>query len=339
MEECRRYQIGCPWAMNVGDFDRFVFIVGAPRCGTTTLSQFLKEHPGVSFPVVKEPHFFAQNDLRGLSDKELRFRVEDEYLGRFFRSDPARRVGADASVTYLYTPEQLEPVLRLWPDSRFIVALRNPLTMLPSLHRRLIYVGVESNANFEEAWAATRERLAGARVARRGVDPRWLRYDEAARFATYLERLFAVVGRERCLVMILDDLVSNPSQQYRRFMEFVGLEPIPHKEFSVYRAGYGVRVRWLQRLLKRPVIRARQLWGAGNFGQTPRNLAEREDGVAKEMIFALRRRLLRWNRVPLSPEPLSPAMLDEISGHFEVEVTRLTSLIGRDLTHWLRQRA
>jgi hypothetical protein len=323
--------------MNVGDLDRFVFIVGAPRCGTTTLSQFLKEHPGVSFPVVKEPHFFAQNDLRGLSDEELRLRVESDYLGRFFRSDPGRRVGADASVTYLYTPEQLEPVLRLWPDSRFIVALRNPLTMLPSLHRRLIYVGVEPIDNFEEAWAASRERLNGARSGRRGIDPRWLRYDEAARFATYLERLFAVVGRERCLVMILDDFVTNPSQQYRRFMEFVGLEPIPRNEFTVYRTGYGVRVRWLQRLLKQPAIRARQLWGGGNIGR-PRNLAEREDGVAKEMIFALRRRLLRWNRVPLSPEPLSAAMLDEISGHFEGEVARLKGLIGRDLTHWLRLR-
>src|SRR3954453_7905532 len=116
----------------VDDFERFVFIVGAPRCGTTTLSHFLKEHPEVSFPIVKEPHFFAQNDLRGLDDDELRCRVEREYLGRFFRPCQGRRVGADASVTYLYTPEHLEPALRLWPDSRFIVALRNPLTMLPS---------------------------------------------------------------------------------------------------------------------------------------------------------------------------------------------------------------
>jgi hypothetical protein len=52
--------------VSVSDFNRFVFIVGAPRCGTTTLAQFLKAHPAVSFPVVKEPHFFSQNDLRGL---------------------------------------------------------------------------------------------------------------------------------------------------------------------------------------------------------------------------------------------------------------------------------
>src|SRR3982751_1072517 len=97
----------------VDDFERFVFIVGAPRCGTTTLSHFLKEHSAVSFPIVKEPHYFAQNDLRGLSDDQLRRRVEGEYLRRFFRGDPKGRVGADASVSYLYTPEQLEPIVRL----------------------------------------------------------------------------------------------------------------------------------------------------------------------------------------------------------------------------------
>src|SRR5215203_1440614 len=95
----------------VGDFDRFLFIVGAPRCGTTTLAHFLKDHPSVGFPVVKEPHFFSQNDLRSLTDERLRCRVEGDYLRRFYASRPERRIGADASVTYLYTPEQLEPIL------------------------------------------------------------------------------------------------------------------------------------------------------------------------------------------------------------------------------------
>src|SRR5262245_15754404 len=104
--------------ITVDDFDRFIFIVGAPRCGTTTLARFLKQHPSINFPAIKEPHFFAQNDLRDLDDEQLKTKIESEYLQRFFRPDPDRRIGADGSVTYLYKPEQLEPVLRVWPDSR-----------------------------------------------------------------------------------------------------------------------------------------------------------------------------------------------------------------------------
>lgn len=323
--------------VSVDDFDRFVFIVGAPRCGTTTLSHFLKEHPSVSFPSVKEPHFFAQNDLGGLSFKELKRRVEDGYLRRFFRSDPARRIGADASVTYLYAPERLEPVLKLWPDSRFVITLRNPLTMLPSLHRRLIYLGDETIGSFKEAWAAVPDRVAGRRIPRRCADPRWLRYDEAARFATYLERLFAVVGRERCLVLIYDDLVADPAGQYQAFMNFVGLPALRTSHFGVHRAGYHVRVRWLQRLLKRPVSSMTQILGGEKFLQRVGNLDAPEVGRGSKMVLSLRKQLLRWNRIPLrSQAPLPPSLHDAICRHFEEEIARLTSLVGRDLTHWLR---
>ena len=40
----------------IEDIDRFVFIVGAPRCGTTTMARWLQAHPQVLFPFVKEPH-------------------------------------------------------------------------------------------------------------------------------------------------------------------------------------------------------------------------------------------------------------------------------------------
>ena len=105
--------------LQIEDIDRFTFIVGAPRCGTTTMARWLQFHPQVLFPFVKEPHFFWQYDLRGLDDDELRPRVEHDYLDHFFSEpDGEQSVGADCSVSYLYAPEQLEPVLKLWPARR-----------------------------------------------------------------------------------------------------------------------------------------------------------------------------------------------------------------------------
>ena len=324
--------------VSVSDFDRFVFIVGAPRCGTTTLAQFLREHPSVSFPLVKEPHFFAQYDLRGLDDVELRRKVEGEYLRRFYRPELDRRTGADASVTYFYTPEQLEPVLRLWPNSRFIVALRNPLTMLPSLHQRLIWIGDETIPAFADAWAAVPDRAAGRRIPRGCADPRWLRYDQAARFGTYLERLFAVVGRERCQVLLLDDLAADPAGQYRSMMDFIGLDALPGIDFTPRRSGKKVRVRWLQRILKRPPNAVREYVAGEKFRQRVCDL----DGEAVHKIpgavLSLRKRLLAWNRVSLPPEPLPLDLQNRICRQFEGEVDHLGTLLGRDLSHWLRPR-
>ena len=328
----------------IGDFEKFAFIAGAPRCGTTTMSKLLQAHPEVAFPFVKEPHFFAQHDLRGLSDAELRKTVEADYLDHFFVPPEGRqRVGADGSPSYLYTPEQLEPVLRLWPDSRFIIGVRDPMTLLPSLHKRLIYIGDETITSFEEAWAAAPERAAGRRIPRSCVDPRWLRYDQAGRFATYVERMFATVGRERCLVVVFDDLISDQRSEFRRILDFIGLDSAHIPEFQHERESRGVRYPWLQRLLKRPPkalhplvagieYRRRFMNGGG------KHLANDLKGSAADKILSLRKRVLRWNDAENPKEPIPPHVEREIRVHFQDEVDRLASLIGRDLGHWLQSR-
>ena len=323
----------------IEDIDRFTFIVGAPRCGTTTMSRWLQAHPQILFPFVKEPHFFWQHDLRGLDEERLRAFVERDYLDHFFAEpEGERRVGADCSVSYFYAPEQLEPVLRLWPDSRFIVGVRDPLTLLPSLHKRLLVTGDENIRSFEDAWAAVPERAAGRRIPWSTIEPRWLRYDEAARYGTYVERLFAAVGKERVLVMVFDDLVADPVAQYRRLIEFAGLRSVPPPEMKAERSGKDVRVILLQQLLKRPPrVLLPYLAGAMHRARFDRNAAtrlKREGSGGK----SLRKRLLRWNRVPDEKRPVPVEVQREIKAQFQDEVDRLGKLIGRDLGNWLQPK-
>src|SRR5687767_9135780 len=138
---------------------RFACIVGAPRCGTTSLAGFLQDHPDVDFSVVKEPHYFSRRDLSRLPTEAIGTAVEAEYLERYF---PARRAGAallaEGSVSYLYAPERMRSILRLWPDARFVIAVRDPMELLPSLHQRLLYTGDETVADFWQAWTLTAPR-------------------------------------------------------------------------------------------------------------------------------------------------------------------------------------
>lgn len=321
----------------VNDIDRFACIVGAPRCGTTTLANFLKGHPDVRFPVVKEPHYFAQHDLTGLTIPKLSHEIEAEYLARFFPTSTGR-VGADCSVSYLYTPEQLEPILRLWPNSRFVVTLRDPMEMLPSLHKRLRFLGDESLRRFEDAWAAVPDRVAGTRIPRSCVEPRWLRYDQAGRYATYLERLFATVGRERCLVLLFDDLAADPVGQYRRLMDFLDLPAIEHAiDLTPRRQSHDVRSPWLQRLLKRPPKTVRKYLAGPHYRKRERDLrGDLSDSGAFDAFFAFRKRILMWNRTPARKEPLPLNVQEEIRRQLKSEIERLEQLIDRDLGHWLQ---
>ena len=308
----------------VEDIQRFVFIVGAPRSGTTTMARWLQVHPQVLFPFVKEPHFFTQYDLRGLGDAELKRRVEHDFLEHFYPPpDGGQTVGADCSVSYLYNPEQLEPVLRLWPDARFIVSVRDPLSLLPSLHKRLIFTGDETIRRFEDAWAAVADRAAGRRIPWSTIDPRLLRYDEAARYATYVERLFAAVGRERCMVMVFDDLIADPAGQHGRLLDFAGLDAAPLPQFKAEREGKAVRSLFVQQVLNRPPRFLLPYLTTVRFQRRFNKQAGRkgEETELRSRSKSLRKRILAWKKAPDDKRPVSLAVQREIQDHFQEEGT------------------
>jgi hypothetical protein len=314
---------------------RFAFIVGSPRCGTTTLASFLQQHPDVCFSAVKEPHYFTQHDFAGQSEAEIREHVEQEYLERFFGHCPGtEKLRAEGSVTYLYAPQSMAPVLKLWPDAKFIIALRDPLSMLPSLHARLLVTGDETIRKFSKAWAKIDERAQGRAIPKQAIDPRWLRYDEAGKLGTRVEAFLAAVGRERCHVVLFDDLTADPQGAYRSMCEFLGIEPWAGTDFEPQRINKTIRIGWLQRLLKRPPKAVRTALAGEQFHKREKKVGSTES-KALTTIFAVRKRLLEWNKVPVKRQPLDPGVRQQIIERMRDEVILLSRVIDRDLSHWL----
>lgn len=318
----------------------FAFIVGAPRCGTTSLARYLRKHPDVCFASTKEPHFFSRFDLRGLDGAELERTVSDGYLRRYFNhcDDPAK-LRMEGSVTSLYAAEQMvEPVLRLWPDARFIIALRDPMEMLPSLHQRLLTQGDEIEQDFARAWALRHERAAGRKVPRSCADPRFLQYEEAASLGKHAERFVAAAGRERCYFTFIDAFRADPRGEYLRVLEFLGLADDGRTDFPNDRPGSGFRFGWLQRLLKRPPVVTRAVLAGKAFEQHLKPVGKKPKGKwAAGALKKGRKRLLTWNRVEQRPAPLSPELRGEIADLMRDDVAKLAELTGRDLSGWLKR--
>lgn len=314
---------------------RFAFIVGAPRCGTTTLASFLQEHPDVCFSAVKEPHFFSHDEVARLPEAELEPIVAEEYWQRFFghcSGDP--KLYAEGSVTYLYVPERMAPILKLWPEAKFVIALRDPLSMLPSLHARLLVTGDETIRDFPTAWAKIGDRAQGKGVPKRAIDPRWLRYDWAGQLGQNVERFLAAVGRERCHIVLFDDLSRDPKGTYERLCQFLEIAPWEGTDFSPQRINKAIRIGWLQRLLKRPPKAIRTALAGEKFHQREKKVGAKESpGLAA--IFKVRKSLLNWNKVPAKRQPLDPQVRQQIIDRLRDDVILLSRVIDRDLSHWL----
>jgi hypothetical protein len=321
-------------AIDVCEESRWVFIVGAPRCGTTSLSRYLAGHPDVYFSKVKEPHYFAGADLQGLPDRKLRLRILNEYLGRYFPQRRSAPVLAEGSVTYLYVPEKMLPILRLWPKAKFIIGLRNPLTMIPSLHQRLCFNGDETVRDFAEAWALVPERRQGRAIPRSCADPRWLDYWEAGQIGKYVEQFLDFVGRERCFVYLFDDFAADPAQVYGDILGFLRLNHDHRRDYPTHREGRDYKIGWLQRALKRPPRSLMTLGGElyrSHFQAGPK----RESGRLAKAVLAARLRVLAWNRAPAPRMRIDPALRSEMVAIFNDDIARLGEILGRDLSHWL----
>lgn len=313
----------------------FAFIVGAPRCGTTTIASFLQQHPDVCFSAVKEPHFFTRHDLTSLKGPELRSFIEKDYIARFFGDCFGRNnLRAEGSVTYLYAPERMRPILDLWPNARFIIALRDPVAMLPSLHARLLVTGDETIRDFAKAWAKIDDRAQGKSIPRSAIDPRFLRYDEAAKLGSKVEAFFDAVGRERCHVVLFDDLSTDPVGSYEALCKFLEIEPLEGTLFEPQRTNKTIRIGWLQRLLKRPPRPIRAALAGEQFNRRERQVGAKESR-AIAAVFSVRKRLLDWNNVPKPREAVDPGVRREIITRLQSEVILLSRVIDRDLSHWL----
>src|SRR5690349_13411883 len=148
------------------------FIVGAPRCGTTTLASMLKGHPAVCFAVPKEPHYFSRLP-EGWSPE----RVPADYLPAYFRHwDGAPATLGEGSPSYLYSDRAIGAIEACFPQARYVAMARSPLELVPSHHKRMLYTLDEDEPDLAKAWALRAERRAGRRVPRRCRDPRLLDY-------------------------------------------------------------------------------------------------------------------------------------------------------------------
>lgn len=316
----------------------FACIVGAPRTGTTSLAKFLRGHPQICFSKVKEPHFFSQWDLTDAPDDELRQAVTEEYLARYFpHLNGSQPLLMEGSVTYLYTPEQMEPILRLWPEAKFIIGLRDPMEMIPSLHQRLLVLGDETVEDFEEAWDLNDARRNGRRIPRTCIEPRWLQYDQVGQLGEYVDRLISVVGRERCFFALYDDVKRDPDGLYRQVQQFLGVPPRDASDFSPRRNSRGYRVGWLQRLLMRPPVLTRKIMAGKHYRRRVETIERLRNGdsVPIRLVERARTKLLQWNETDCPPRRLSPRMRQLIRAHHLDDVSRLEGIISRDLSHWL----
>ena len=228
-----------------------LFIIGAPKCGTSSLAHWLSEHPQIYFYTGKEkdsksePHYWV-------SDLKLPHRLkEDEYFNLFKCIDGSVKYAGEASVWYLFSKTAIKNIESKIESPKYIVSIRNPVDMAFSLWLQAIKSGWEMyTSNFLEAFNFSDLRIRGKSIYWNSelADPKQGAYFHACRLGTQLENLFKTVPPERVLILTLDDLKENPRREWLRIMEFLELRDYGRVKFPVYNERRVLRNHFLYRI-------------------------------------------------------------------------------------------
>lgn len=189
------------------------FIVGSAKAGTTSLANYLGQHPDVFISPVKEPFYFVQG--YGLTDV-------DEYLG-LFSGVGDRRAAGEASTGYLWDPGAAQRIYEFNPESRIVIILRRPENMAFSLWSYMRRQGNEQldflDAFFDHANRSSEVFRANAF----GWYANYL-YRDRAIYSPQVSRYLDRFGRERVEVLIFEDMIREPIDAVRRVCRFLEVD-------------------------------------------------------------------------------------------------------------------
>lgn len=284
------------------------FVLGVAKGGTTSLHYYLRQHPALFLPYVKELHFFDADDERFASGL-------DRYL-RYFSEAGSRLVG-EATPSYFRNVETAAARMRrLYGDAppRFLLLLRDPVERAYSHYLHNVSEGRES-LSFEEALRAEQADPESKRRA-------WKAYFTDGVYVDTLAEWFEQFPRARFRILLSADLEQNTDAALRDIFQFLGVDPAVEVDTDAHLNRTGEQQsRVLGALLTHIPARLRSL--ARRWSPEWVRL-----GVEQ---FVRRRSTGDATDRPT----LDPSLERRLRARYAPHVRRLATMIDRDLSAWL----
>ena len=296
-----------------------LFIVGAPKSGTTSLYAYLESHPNVFMSPVKEPFYFSP-DVEGSLRRPYHYPDDEAAYLALYDEATDQRYRGEASTNYLVSHQAAGLVHDFSPDSKIIAMLRNPVDLMYALHNERVSNGAEPIIDFGEAVKAEDDRRAGRRLPEH-FNSLGAVYADNAKLGEQLKRWLDEFGRERVHVIVFGDFGRDTPGEFKRVLEFLDIDP-SYKPDSFEARNSSNRRR---------AGAVRKMVDSGPAQAMRHRVLPAVVGEKTTYRLAKRFSRSRFNRRAYQRPPLPPELYDQLKQSFKPDVALLSELIGRDL--------
>lgn len=299
------------------------FVIGAAKAGTSSLWNYLNQHPEIFMSPKKEPGFFAPEWPGNPS--------EEKYLSLFKGAHPAHRRVGEASTMYLSCPGTAQRIQEYSKkhgveNLKFIAMLRNPLDRAYSLYNWQVQEGYEYASTFEKAleYEEARKEMDFPNSKLTGGYKYNYLYYHSGLYSSQLQEYFDLFGKENVMVLIFEEFIQTPADTLKEIFAFMGLEEKDYQpDLTIQNPSYDIYSPRLQFMLRR-------------LNQT---LVE-----SPPMRWFIRSKKYRDFLISLGlkknqkPPKLSTEVRQKLLQKNMAEIRRLETLLGKDLSIWMNPK-
>lgn len=293
-------------------------LIGAQKAGTTSIYDWLMQHPDVCGHVdVKDFAFFAKDFHynKGLKSLSNRF-------AKYYKNE---KIILHGSVEYIFFDKALARIKKDCPNARFILILRDPVERLYSAFRYFKKMQLEVEDNLLSASIDKREeRMHSDNYAIKNS----LTYIDHGLYAKQLKSFYKYFSPEQIHICFFDDLKEHKEKLINRIYNFLEVSDSFEPNFVIKNMTGKVRNNLLQKVLfKRSKLRKFMV-----------------DNIL-DYIFPLQKRtelrwkLKEWNTIKKDvksskKEKMSDLERQTLLRYFIKDIEELEDMLNVDLTKW-----
>ena len=290
-------------------------IVGAPKCGTSSLHSYLNQHSDIFMPTfnkegmkVKEPRFLIKDIVESRLQKGVW--NWDEYQALFDEAGNQSALG-EATVLYLYFYNHAIKNIKkyLGEEVKIIIMLRNPIDRAYSAYSFASRT-IQENKSFKEAIDSAMIRYKNNKF----VSPMIL-YKELGLYAKMVEAYQKNFSNVH--IILFDDFISDASEEVKKVFKFLGVTNEEVNTSEVINAG---GKRWKSSLIKRVIMGDNKLKRVFKI-LFPNNFRFYMKEFIKKLFTA-------------KAGEIDDLVKYELRAYFKDDILKLERLIDRDLSIW-----
>ena len=305
------------------------FVVGAPKCGTTSLYHYFYQHPEIYLSPIKEPVYFAKDIVewnkkcrfsnpffkieRYLKKKKFSF-VHIGYITKvgyyleLFREVKDEKAIGEMAVLNLFSKVAAKEIYSFNPEARIIIILRNPIDRAFSHFLANLRDGKNSNKKFLETVIKDFER--------KDSECKYY-FLEMGFYYAQVKRYLDIFPEGKVMIVLFNDFKKDTCRVLKELFEFLGVNPEVNIDVKIKKnESFPPKYPKLNKMAKDVRRGVRGLF----YKKTPFFLKK----IYNSLIMEREKPLLK------------PAERRYLLPFFKEDILKTQGLIGKDLSHWLQ---